>query len=423
MKKIAVIGAGISGLSVAQMLKDKFDVTVFELSAQVGGMIKCENIDGNLYHKVGGHVFNSKIPEVLDWFWKHFDREKEFIPARRNAKIWLNNQIVGYPIENYLYQLPEDIASKIIAELLEISKKEKTTKLSFGQFLIDTFGQTLYNIYFEPYNQKIWQTPLNEIPLDWLDGKLPMPEIEQILLSNILRKEEQNMVHAKFYYPSQNGSQFIADRFTQNLNIRLSTEIISIDKTENQFILSTKNETETFDYIIYTGDVRKLPSILMSVKLKSNQNIEQLSSFKSHSTSNLLCTTNPTDLSWLYFPDKKIAAHRIIFTGNFSPSNNATSNQISCVIEFSGKHSFVQMCAELTKLPLPLHPITGNYHQNSYVIQDNNTRTIINSIKLDLEPQGFFLSGRFAEWEYYNMDKCMESAMKAAHKIESIVNC
>ena len=58
MKKVAVIGAGISGVSVARMLNEKAEVTVFEKKDKPGGLIACDVVDGNLYHKVGGHVFN-----------------------------------------------------------------------------------------------------------------------------------------------------------------------------------------------------------------------------------------------------------------------------------------------------------------------------------------------------------------------------
>ena len=75
-RKVAVIGAGISGLSIAHFLKEKNEVVVFEKENRPGGLIKCKNIDGNVYHLVGGHVFNSKRLDVLDWFWSFFDKGK-----------------------------------------------------------------------------------------------------------------------------------------------------------------------------------------------------------------------------------------------------------------------------------------------------------------------------------------------------------
>ena len=60
MMKYAVIGAGVSGLSMAGMLLKKgHEVVVYERDSRPGGLIKCTEVQGNLYHRVGGHVFNS----------------------------------------------------------------------------------------------------------------------------------------------------------------------------------------------------------------------------------------------------------------------------------------------------------------------------------------------------------------------------
>lgn len=40
MQKIAIIGAGVSGMSAAHFLKDRYNVTVFEKEKTPGGLIK-----------------------------------------------------------------------------------------------------------------------------------------------------------------------------------------------------------------------------------------------------------------------------------------------------------------------------------------------------------------------------------------------
>ncbi len=65
-QKLLIIGAGISGLTVAQNLREKFDVMIFEKESVPGGLIRCRRVDGSLFHICGGHVFNSKRQDVLD---------------------------------------------------------------------------------------------------------------------------------------------------------------------------------------------------------------------------------------------------------------------------------------------------------------------------------------------------------------------
>jgi UDP-galactopyranose mutase len=75
------------------------------------------------------------------------------------------------------------------------------------------------------------------------------------------------------------------------------------------------------------------------------------------------------------------------------------------------------MQQEIKKLPGNLSVISHNYEPNSYVIQDARTRKEIGAAKKALEQHGIYLLGRFAEWEYYNMDKAMEAAFSLADVI------
>ncbi len=155
---------------------------------------------------------------VLDWFWNHFDKEKEFISATRNAKIRINDQLLGYPIENHLYQLPEEQLKRIVNELIDKLTEDKleiSNYTNFKDFLIGNFGEELYKLYFGPYNTKIWNADLAEVPLNWLDGELPMPNLKEVLLNNIMKNEESTMVHATFYYPRKDESQFIVNRLSE----------------------------------------------------------------------------------------------------------------------------------------------------------------------------------------------------------------
>lgn len=76
------------------------------------------------------------------------------------------------------------------------------------------------------------------------------------------------------------------------------------------------------------------------------------------------------------------------------------------------------MIEQLSELPIKLKPITCNQELNSYVMQDPDTRGIVNSIKNHLRPMNGYLLGRFAEWEYYNMDKAIEAALDLTTEID-----
>lgn len=127
----------------------------FESNSTPGGLVRCTNENGILFHRVGGHVFNEKNEDVAKWFLGKFDRENEFLHARRNTKILLDGRTLGYPIENYLYNLPIEITTPIIEDFLSVSGKHLKPD-NFDDFLRLNFGETLYKLYSEPYNRKFW---------------------------------------------------------------------------------------------------------------------------------------------------------------------------------------------------------------------------------------------------------------------------
>ncbi|MFZ5940785.1 MAG: protoporphyrinogen/coproporphyrinogen oxidase [Bacteroidota bacterium] len=417
--KTIIIGAGISGLSAAKLLAERGEEYVLlEGASKPGGLVKCDVVDGHLYHRVGGHVFNTRVQKVAGWFWEKFNRDEEFLKAQRNAVILMNNREIGYPLENHLYMLDDHLQEKILGEIRELERAGTRDPFSydnFRDFLKGNFGEELYRLYFEPYNNKIWQTDLSMVALPWLEGKLPMPDYGEIIRSNKERKTETGMVHSTFFYPVRGGSQFIADRLAEGLDISYEYGVVSMERRKDSWIINDELTAET---VIYTGDIRKLAAMIKGAGPGLSPALESLTGLRSNGTSNLLCKTDDTPLSWLYLPDKNIPAHRIIFTGNFSQGNDPKGGKRSCTVEFSGQTDLKIMKKTLLTLPFNLEYIADNYEPNSYVIQYHGDRERIGKARQLLQDQGFYLSGRFAEWEYYNMDKAMERAMKVVESIK-----
>lgn len=415
MKRIAIIGAGVSGLTAAQMLKNHADVVVFERETKAGGLIRCERVNGSLFHTCGGHVFNTKNQMLLDWFWQQFDKEQEFHRKDRNSVIALpNGQHIPYPIENFAYLLDEQTQKSFIQDLLHIATTEKneTQITNFQTFLQSRFGDTLYKLYFEPYNKKVWRRELSDVPIDWLTGKLPMPTVEEMIYNNFNRIAERQFVHSTFYYEKEGGSQLIANRLAEGLNIRYNADISKVSLANNFWSI----DRDVFDVVIFCGNIKELPNIIQGLDLKGyTQSIKNL---LYHGTTSVFCEIDANPYSWMYLPDDKYRAHRIICTGNFALSNNGrvADGRTTATVEFTDKISKDEIMENLHCIPLHPMYITHKYNQYTYPIQQSDTRDMVASLKQYLSTKGFYMTGRFADWEYYNMDAAMAAAMNVVKK-------
>lgn len=405
--KYAIIGAGMSGLAIANILQDNGnEVTVFEKGSRPGGMIKCDRIEGSLFHRTGGHVFNTKRHDVMDWFWKHFNKDKEFTKAERHSSVVMDGMDnIPYPIENHMYYFPEEVQKSYIQDLLHIATSGGGIPANFDEFLRGRFGETLYKLYFQPYNYKVWRRDLTKVPLSWLAGKLPMPTVEEMIYNNFNHVEEHQFVHSSFYYPKNGGSQFLADRLSERLNIVYNADISSVVHGNGKWMVGGSE----FDRVIFCGNIKQLPNLL-SGQIKLGGLSEEIEKLESHGTTSVFCEIDNNNYSWMYMPSRKHEAHRIICTGNFSSTNNAPG-KMTGTIEFTDFISREDILDNLTRIPYSPKYLTHNYEKYTYPIQKDDTREIIKSIKNITEPSGLYLLGRFAEWEYYNMDVAIGAAL------------
>ena len=416
MKRVIIIGGGISGLTVANLLKNRYETIVFEKESMPGGLVRCELVNGSLFHICGGHVFNTKNQKVNDWFWSRFNKEDDFVKADRKSAVCLDDgSFVGYPIENHVWQMSSSIQKGFISDIKKMMSTPQIDCKNFGEFLQRRFGKTLYELYFKPYNAKIWRRDLSEVPLSWLEGKLPMPTPEEMLDANRNKIEEKNFVHSIFYYPLKGGSQFIANNLAKDLNIHYNSEIISIQCYNEKIILHLDNGKEwTSDYLFFCGNIKDLIKMIRGIEIDGYK--DEINHLESHGTTAAFCEIDSCPYSWFYQPSGLHDSHRFICTGNFSKYNNAPG-KMTCTVEFTDEINKEEICKQL--LLMPFHPkyLVHHYSKYTYPIQHKNTRNMISELKKTLSKYKIFLCGRFAEWEYYNMDAAISSAMKTTEQL------
>lgn len=414
--RVAVIGGGISGLTTANLLKEKcYKVIVYEKERKPGGLVRCERIAGSLFHICGGHVFNSKRQDVLEWFWKTFSQERDFFKAERNSVIFMDDSLViPSPIENHMYLFDKDIQKRFIEDLLSISQNDNCHPDNFDEFLRYRFGKTLYEIYFRPYNEKIWNRDLSKIPLSWLDGQLPMPSVAEMIFNNMNHVNEKSFVHSMFWYEKKDGSQFIVYQLAKDIDIYYNNEIKKVSLRGEKWIVNGQE----FDKIVFCGNIKDMVRLIEGVDVNSYKRyVEEL---QYHGTTAVFCEIDKTPYSWIYMPSKHHKSHRIICTGNFASSNNGAEiprNRITATVEFTDEISKNYILQYLAYIPLHPRYIDHHYTQYAYPIQDKDTKNMIKSLKEYLAKFGFYFTGRFADWEYYNMDVSMGAAMDLTSKI------
>lgn len=408
--KIAVLGGGVSGLSAARMLKDKsYDVTLYEKEDSVGGLARTRFTDGYLYDPYGGHIFNSKHKEIVDWVFSIYPKEN-WKYTERNAKIFFKGDYISYPFELSLCELKTEDAVDCVHDFILGQQGEEPT--NFRDWLVWNFGQAISDRYMIPYNEKIWAYPLEKMETKWMQGKMPLPSKKEMISSMLLRNpKERKMPHSTFYYPFHGGIQSMVNAISEGLNVRLNTAVASVKKENGKWIV---NETDEYDQIVST-----IPLPILNEAMDLPKEIsDSIKDLKYNSLTTILFDCEKTDITWLYIPSHEYKSHRVGYQSTLTPYANPNKDRGCAALEIIGEKFEVneEFIRNNKILPdeLGFHKILDyEFTEFAYVIHDEHYRKNVEKILTYFEQtEGFDLVGRWATWNYKNMDLCMLDAMQ-----------
>lgn len=409
--RIGVLGAGISGLSIARLLKDDFEVEVLEKESVIGGIARTRDVNGMAYHVNGGHCFDSKYNDVKDFVFNEVLPKDNWNFITRKAEVLFRDTWINYPIEfsiKDIDKIDSDLAFNITKEMFEASY-EKGANLE--EWFINHFGPTLAREYFIPYNTKIWQIPPREMDNVWIcdekQMKLPVPT-KKAFYDSLLDRGADSMVHRNFYYPKTNNQNTFIEAIGNGVKIITDYNVSSIVKEGNTWIV---NGEKKYDILINTTPLDLIPTLIDNIP----ENI--LSFFKKlkfNRVTNILWETDGSlDFTWGYIPDPKIGFHRISNTGAIvRPVSNF------CTTEVIGNVSYDKLLSEGKKISFLKNPIDYNVTEHAYVHFDLNYMESKKKTITYLDSIGLISHGRFGEWEYYNMDVCIKRSIDLAKRLK-----
>ena len=404
--KILILGAGVTGLSIGRLLHGKADVTILERDSEIGGIAKTRTVGGATYHTVGGHCFNSKYPEVLDFVFSLLPKDKWHC-TQRLSMINMGGYEVPYPIEfsvKDIYRHDPELAYAVTRDFLTAA--DTGTYSDLEDWFRCKFGDTLCERYFIPYNTKIWGKSPREMDYRWVEDKLPLPD-KRGFFKSLVDSNRDTMPHSSFYYPDTNNQKSLLDALANGLNIKYNTPVRSIKSAgAGRWLVNGEFEA---DRIISTLPLDLLPSYIDGAPAEI---LEQASRLKYNRVSNVLWESSPTPKTWTYQPSADTIFHRYIHIGSFfAPSAGYT------ITECVGVHTLDEMTESGRKDPFLIRPLDHNVSEHAYVVFDANREKAVGSILSWLDRLGVVSIGRFGRWEYYNMDICIKQSMDTATEI------
>ncbi len=380
-KTAVIIGAGPAGLTAAYELLKKTNVhpVILEESEMAGGISRTVEHNGNRLD-IGGHRFFSKSDEVMK-FWTDIlpvqgadayddmmlDRKKPLSqggpdPERdervmlvrtRVSRIYYLKKFFDYPISlsprtllNMGFKRTSIAGFGYIGAAL---KKRRENNLA--DFMINRFGEPLYNMFFEDYTEKVWGRNPKDISPDWGAQRIRGLSLSKAILDfikkpfmsedSIAEKNVETSLIGRFLYPKRGPGQLweaLADEIIRlGGEIRYKTRVSGVEISGGNVVSVTaendgKNSRVSGDVFISTMPVKDLVAGMGEGAPETVRKLASELPYRDFMTVGLLVknlkiknTTKMKTLSdivpdcWIYVQERGVKIGRLQIFNNWSP--------------------------------------------------------------------------------------------------------
>jgi protoporphyrinogen oxidase len=308
------------------------------------------------------------------------------------------------------------------------------TPANFEEFIHQVWGAGVAKHFAVPYNVKLWTVPLREMETSWLGGRVPMPNLVEMIEGALEPVAAPVGPNARFGYPLHGGFQALMDGFLPHLEGKLllgkTATAISVRRRQVTF---ADGQRLRWQHLVST---LPLPEFVRLIGDEAPERVRAAAAGLRHVS--VRCVNlgigreNLTDKHWIYYPEDTIF-HRIFVQGNASPHNNPPGGfGLTCEITYSPTKPLpvdgdaliercIRECIEVGMMTADDTVLTASIVDMpyAYVLYDHARAANVETIRSWLLTHDIVLAGRYSEWEYYNSDHAFLAGRRAAEQVRS----
>jgi protoporphyrinogen oxidase len=430
MKRVVILGAGMSGFGAAHRLHSKgIRPVMYDQMPYPGGHTASFTFEPGFTFDNGPHVSFTKNIYIQDLFAESVQGEYESVSYN------LNNYWRGYwikhPAQSNLHGLPKDLIVKIIKDFADVNYGPDREVRNYEDWLLASYGATFARTFPMEYTAKYWTTEARNLTTGWLGPRMHRPKFEEVLFGAF--SQESPSVHyiTEFRYPRRNGFGAYLSMFIPKPELRLGQKVTGID-AKKKVLRFGPGKTDNYQSLISSIALPDLILLIDDVPVDVVEAVGKLACSSCVLVNVGIDRHDVSDAHISYFYDRDICFSRLSFPHNMSRNNVPPgTSSIQAEVYYSSKYKpmlqkpedHVQpVVADLRKCGL-VHPddriIHSNHHVIPYanVIFDHDREKALAIVHGYLDDIGIAYCGRYGRWEYIWTDEAFVSGEEAAQKV------
>lgn len=413
--KVVILGAGLSGMSVAHHLKKDYEI--FEKEEVCGGLCRSRQ-KGGFTFDIAGHLLHFRDKKNLGFvrglLGDNCRRHK------RDSWVWAQDRFIPYPFQSNFEKLPGRIAGECRAGLNRALRAKKKTPgaLDLESWLRVSFGPGICRHFLFPYNRKFWHYPLKDIRADGVSRWIP--------------SAAQRGYNAEFWYPVTGGIQSLANALKGGIKkIHTGKEAVRID-FKNKEVCFCDGERARFDAIVSTIPLPELGRLIPSLPAGIRRAFLRLR-YISVFNINVGLKISPIFLKqWIYFAQRNISFYRLGVATNFCASSapkgcSTMYFEISYLPggSFDKRRALDRVLKDCLRFGLNLTQrdilqADINDLRYAYCVYDKERERCVRVIRDYLAKQGCLTIGRYGAWKYSSIEDALDEGRNTAQELNQV---
>ena len=430
MPPVTIVGAGVAGLTIGYQLSRRgYQVTIVERNDVVGGLGRTFHY-GDFHFDVGPHRFHTENPRVAAFIREILLEEAIEIPRKSGARMF--GKYHEWPLRpSILAAMPVKL---MVSGAKDLLFKEQLPGESFEADVVNKYGRTLFDIFFEPYTKKFLFFSARELHRDWaragvnravIDKRASADSLWNLLKTTMMPRPVETM----FLYPPHGVGRF-SDRLAEHIinaggRIILGQDVTGVEANGKRVTAVTAGtERIATDNLVWTAPLTTLNALLGL----QNIDLEYLSTI----FLNFEINKPPRhDYQWTYFGGDEIFS-RVTAPEAFLPSTvpagksglcvevtcrqgddrwNNPDRLVAPVTDDLVRTQMIGSAADIDRVHVERVPFTYPIYKLNYMQQlQRNLRELGQYSNL-------LLAGRSGRFWYNNMDHSIGQGLTMADKV------